>query len=368
MNIANLLISICAAALGIQLFYMLFFLLRIALRKEEKSYEDLPVSVIVCAQNEERKLIENLPLILEQNHPEFQVVVVNDHSWDDSLEILKAFKVKYPHLHLIHLEEDKHRMGGKKFALTLGIKGAKYENLVFIDADCKPCSDKWLSLMAGGFHDKKRMVLGLSFFTKKSGFLNKLIRFDALFIAMQYIGFARAGKPYMGVGRNLAYKKDLFFEQGGFKSHYHIQSGDDDLFVQAAGNKSNCVTVINPQAQTISEAKETFGKWFWQKKRHYTTAKLYKGGISFLLALFPVSYLLMWTSGILAGMLTPNLLLVTGLIVLRYVVLFIIFILTTKRIGQQDLIWLFPFWELLILVLQPVIYTSNLFNKPKTWG
>ena len=190
-----------------------------------------PVSVIICAKNEEANLRENLPLIMEQDYPEFEVLVVNDASTDGTEELLRDMKLRYPHLNTTSIVENVHIRQGKKLALTIGIKGATYDWVVLTDADCKPAGRKWLHTMQSNFSRDCHIVLGIGKYDRKKGLLNILIRFDTLYTALQYTGFAMAGHPYMGVGRNLAYRKSLFFNNKGFASHYELESGDDDLFI-----------------------------------------------------------------------------------------------------------------------------------------
>ena len=243
-----ILLGLAAFFLLIQIFYFVFFFFRLAFHKEQKidSQSLPPISIIVAARSEAHNLVEFLPYLFEQNYPEFEVVVVNDRSWDDTKEILKAFQLKYSNLHVVNIEETNHKSNGKKMAVTLGIKGAKYEHLALTDADCKPVSQNWLMSIGMKFQNSDtKIVLGYSPFKKEKGFLNSLIRFDGFWVALQYLSFAKAGKPYMGVGRNLAYTKNDFFKIGGFKKHYNLKSGDDDLFVNEIANNRNTAVVLN---------------------------------------------------------------------------------------------------------------------------
>ena len=219
----NIVLLVLAIAVFFQLFYFLFFFLRLSFKDKNKGIgKILPVSVVIAARNEESNLVEFLPLILEQNYEKFEVIVVNDRSWDESLDVLLAFEQKYNHLRIVDIPDVGKDGFAKKMALTLGIKAAQYDYLLFTDADCKPVSEQWISEMVKGFSKGKRIVLGAGGYIKQKGVLNRLIRFDASFIAIQYLSFAKAGLPYMGVGRNLAYPNELYDSVRGFKSHYHL--------------------------------------------------------------------------------------------------------------------------------------------------
>ena len=362
-----ILLGFLFAAFLIQLFYQLYFFVRIALWKHrELGVQTPPISIVICAKNEEENLRKLIPVLMDQDYPEFEVVIVNDNSWDDTEDILKAFQISYPNLHCIHLNEEKQMMMGKKFALTLGIKGAKHEQLVLSDADCIPSSNKWLRYMVNEAEEKD-IRLGFSPYKKTNGLLNAMIRFDAFQTGLTYLSFAAAGTPYMGVGRNLSYTKSLFFAKGGFKRHYHIISGDDDLFIKENANKSNTGIVFHPDAQTISTPKDSWKAWWAQKRRHLTTAPHYKFIHKILLALYPLSACLLWLTGIIWSVIHKEFLIAAVLITLRYLIQFITFRGTMKRSNQLSLFWTSPWLEAMLWIINPVLWMSNLFAKPKQW-
>ena len=354
----------------IQLYFFLAYFLKVATAKtQNEPIGKDPVSIIICARNEEKNLMENIPAIMDQDFKEFEVVVVNDSSWDDTEAILKALHVRYPNMHIINLDEEKQNMQGKKFALTLGIKAAKYDTILVTDADCTPDSPHWISRMTGGIQDKKQLALGFSPYTKESGWLNKIIRFDTLMIGLHYLGMAKAGSPYMGVGRNMAYRRELFFSVGGFKSHYSLASGDDDLFVNQVGNKHNTTVVLHPESQTVSVPKTSWKAWFTQKRRHFSTAPYYKAKDKNLLAMWPFSFLLMFI-GFGGALFFKNALFVVGpMLFVRYVLQIAILHGSAKRLElSKDLAWLAPFLEIHLHTLNAGLYIANLVRKPQKWN
>ena len=235
-----------------------------------------PLSVIICSRNEIENLKVNLVPILSQDYPDFEVIVVNDCSNDGSDWFLRDLSMEYKNLKVVTIIEHSRFKHGKKFAVTLGIKAAKNENLVFTDADCKPSSNQWLKHMQNNFTGNTEIVLGYSPYEIKGGFLNKFIRFETFLTALNYLSYALRGIPYMGVGRNMAYKKSLFFSGKGFASHMHILSGDDDLFVNQNANSHNTRIEIHPDAQVWSEPKTSLSGFFSQKLRHQGAGKAYK--------------------------------------------------------------------------------------------
>lgn len=352
---------------GLQLFWTLFFYLRLAFHKTQNLKQTPSVSVIIAARNEEDNLFQLLPKILEQDYPDFEVVVVNHQSIDDSSHILKALQRAYEHLKVIEIERSKHQMHGKKLPLTVGIKGAKYDHLLFTDADCEPSSRYWIREMAGQFCEKKQIVIGYGPYKKEKGLLNRLIRLDTSFIALNYLSFALARAPYMAVGRNLAYTKKMFYAVDGFKSHYGLQSGDDDLFIQDAANKRNYTICLNDGAFCYSEAKKTWEEWTKQKARHFTTTERYRVIKKLLLGIYPTSLLFSHISFV-------SLLIIGGwnnwmagafvfLLLLKWFVFGRCFI----KLREKGFIWALPFWDLFYALLAPILfYTAEKTNK-YTW-
>ena len=206
-----------------QLLFVLIFHFRLLIQKKKELNTALPpVSIVICARNEEDNLYEHLPKILEQDYPQFEVIIVIDQTVDDSVHIIRAFQKDYPQLRCIEMERNRHRQFGKKLPLTVGIKGAAYDKILLIDADCYPQSDQWIRKMISNYTTGKEIVLGYGPYETKKGWLNKFIRFDTAVIAMNYLSFAKSGRPYMAVGRNLSYSKKRWLEVDGFKKHYHV--------------------------------------------------------------------------------------------------------------------------------------------------
>lgn len=367
LGIEHLVFGVFVLMLVIQLFYFLFFFIRLTFFKQKTENERLPpVSVIVCARNEEKNLMDNLPRLFEQDYPDYEVVVVNDRSWDETKDVLHAFQQKYNNLHVINIPDSELNNLGKKLAITLGVKGASNEYLLLTDADCVPSSDQWIRTMAGSF-TRKSLVLGYSPYQKQKGLLNKIIRFDTVQIGVQYLSFALAGLPYMGVGRNMSYRKELFFSVGGFKSHYHIASGDDDLFVNQVAKESAVDIVIDPKAQMVSTPKETFSEWWIQKRRHFTTSTHYRWVHKLFLGLFPLS-LLFFLATFVGLLFTPLWPLACAGYGVRLLVQLLVLRKPMRVLGGKDLYLLTPIIEPLMLLLNPAIYFSNLVVKPTRWS
>lgn len=277
----------------IQLFYWLFLFSKLAFYQQPSllDEEQPPVSVIICARNEEKNLDKNLSHFLNQNYRSFEIIVVNDHSTDKTAEVVLNFQKKYANLRLVNCNSSK-RLPGKKTALTFGIEAARYDRLVLSDADCQPASPEWLRYMQGVLRQNVGIGLGYSPYRTHAEGLNFFIRFETVYTAIQYFSFALAGIPYMGVGRNLSYTKSVFSQTRGFNKHQHIASGDDDLFVNEASQHVQIQIVIHPGAFVFSEPKRTWRGYYHQKSRHLSTATSYQGKHQVLLGALALSHAL----------------------------------------------------------------------------
>ncbi|RYF85799.1 MAG: glycosyltransferase [Chitinophagaceae bacterium] len=355
---------------AVQLFYYLYFFRRVAYHQpsaKEQSQQH-PVSVIICARDEDENIARNLPGVLVQEYPTtHEVIVVNDNSLDDTKYILEELKKTFKGLQIVELSQEAKLIAGKKYPLSIGIKEAKHEVMLLTDADCVPASEHWLYKMQDAFRDSVEVVLGYGAYKKSPGFLNKIIRFETFHTALQYLSYALAGRPYMGVGRNLAYRRGLFLRNKGFSSINHIPSGDDDLFINKVASKNNTAVVIDPEAFTLSSAKETWKDWMRQKRRHYSTGKFYKSSHKFLLGLYTASVFLFYP------LFAASLFLFDWRFVLipfgvRLLVMAIIWNKAMKRLGEQDLFPLFLFWDIWQFFYY-LLFSSSLWKKPrKTWN
>lgn len=327
-----------------------------------------PVSLIVCSKNEAENLKNNIPKWLDQAYPDFQLVLINDASIDETKDVIEQFALEDPRITVVNVENNEAFWGSKKYALTLGIKRAKHKALLFTDADCVPASRDWITEMASKFTDEKELVLGYgAYFKKKGSFLNVLIRFETVITALQYFGYAIFGRAYMGVGRNLAYTTDLFYEQSGFINHMQVPSGDDDLFVNEASTRKNTALSFHPDAFTLSTPKRTFKEWRTQKKRHINVAGLYKKRDRFKLGLFYLSQFLFLVFTITLLIVKYQWEIVVIAIAVRYSVSWFVVGQVASKLKEKDVAFLYPFLELFLIMFQLSIFISNLIAKPSRW-
>ena len=354
----------------VQMIYYWFIFSRLAFYNAAKrpvSDEKKPVSVVICAKNEYHNLVRFLPLVLEQDYPEFEVIVVNDASDDDTFYLLRELSDKHAHLKVVNLHQNLNFYVGKKFPLSIGIKSAKYPTLLLTDADCYPAGPNWIESMQSVFTDKTEIVLGYGAYLTQPGLLNSLIRFDTLNVAMQYMSLALCRLPYMGVGRNLSYHKELFHKVGGFVEHYKISSGDDDLFINQVADGVN--TRIQPAAEatTYSRPKQNFDAWFRQKKRHLTTGGFYKTRHKFTLGLFAFSQLAFFALLIALAVLKVDWMLLLGIFLLRLFTQIFIVKKCMIRLNEKKFLLLTPFFELFMMLVNLLLGFIGLFSRKSQW-
>jgi cellulose synthase/poly-beta-1,6-N-acetylglucosamine synthase-like glycosyltransferase len=350
-----------------QLIWVLFTYLKLALHRETAKGSTPEVSVIITARNEEDNLFQLLPFILNQNYPRFEVIVVNFQSTDDSTHILKALQREHTHLKVIEIQRNKHLSNGKKLPITAAVKGAKYDHLLFTDADCKPSSKNWIRGMAGCFSSKKQIIIGYSPVKKVNTFSNWLIRLDATFSAMNSISTAKAGMPFTAEGRNMGYTKHVFSEVNGFKSHYSIQPGEDDLFVQQAAKKGNYTICLNNEAFSVLDSEPSWKEWLQIQSIKHSTRERYSLIKKVLLGIYPLSLVFMYLSFITLLMISKvnglNMIIIGTILLLKW----IIFGVILSRIKEKQFIAGVLIWDVLYAIAAPILYYSPDHSTRSSW-
>ena len=356
------LLIIFAICLAVQVVYILLYSIVIGSFKKNNADSETPVSVIVCVRNELQNLQKNLPHILNQDHDKFEVIVVNDRSTDGSYEYLIELKNEYSNFKLVQVDNVPDHIHSKKFAITLGVKAAQYNDLLFTDADCSPNTSKWVSAMVS----KKSFVLGVSLYEKRKGLLNLFVRFETYITAIQYIGNALLGKPYMGVGRNMGYDKSMFIEKKGFNQFQGVIGGDDDLFVNQHVSRKNVEITLGKDALMYSLPKTSWASFFRQKTRHLSVGKYYKFTDKILLGIYTLSLIGFWISGIGFVFTEPKIVLVGFTI--RLMFMYLLFYLASKKYGERFVPFLMPILDFLYVIYYISAGTVAAFSKKIRWN
>lgn len=365
------LISLFGLFAFVQLLYLLIFSIAIAKKRPVSGHASPPVSVLVCAHDEEENLKLLVPELLKQDYPDFEVIVVNDRSNDNTYDLLRELSQADDRLKMVNVKDTPSHVNGKKYAITLGIRAASNDWILLTDADCKPVSDTWIRSMSQSFTDDAQFVLGFAPYQTTAGFLNHFIRFETIITALQYLSLALMRSPYMGVGRNLAYRKSLFLEKKGFNNYLHVIGGDDDLFVNQHANGKNTRVHIAAEAITTSAPEKTWTDFFYQKIRHLSVGKYYRGKHKWVVGAFKISWVftllvgavclaLFWQNHILAGA-------VAGVLICRWILLGVAISCLLKRAGLTFTFALIPVLD----IVYPIYYISTgltaLFTKKVRW-
>ena len=370
-HLPEILLVVFGFVVFLQILYYILLFYRFSAHKQTppEPQEKLPVSIVMVAKNDAHFLIKTLPELLNQDYPQFEVVVVNDNSNDETPQLVKDFQYRYKNLKLVDLESSVTNIKGKKFPLSLGIKAATYEHVLLTDADCLPATNQWVKLMARHFNETTNIVLGFNSIRKKIGFLNAFIRYDKMHQAIQYFSYCLAKIPYMGVGQNLAYTKSIFFNNKGFASQNHLRFGDDDLFINQVATPINCAIEYEEEAHTISRPNSNFNRWLLLKIFRSRTRNLYTRVDRFLLNFY---HFLMTVSYIALGFAiyaTLNKLIyfiiVMGILFVKLAVQYVCFGFAAVKLNEKRLIPHILLFDILFSALNPIIYIASKFKEKK---
>lgn len=352
---------------AIQLTFNALSILKIRSFKMKEHYldiEDKPLSVIICTHNE----LENLKKLLEklnvQAYTEFELVVVDDRSEDGTYDYLLNLEKKWNNLKVVRIEWTPRHINEKKYAISLGVRAASNEHLLFTDADCEPRSIYWMKTMMNQFTDSVEFVLGFSYYKEYPGMLNLFIRHETLQTAILYLTLALTGLPYMGVGRNLGYRKSFFLDKKGFSKMLKVVGGDDDLFVNRYAQKNNTLPVIHPDAIIFSEPKLNLRDYIVQKMRHLSVGKKYKIRHQSILGIYTLSKLIFWLGGLALIILNYHLLWSAGIILAVMLLSWWSFREITKKYEvkyEHGWIWLMDFMYISFLI----IFSLSAFSSKK---
>lgn len=340
--------------------------------KKDVSTDLPPVSVIISANNQREQLENNLRCILEQDYPEFQVVVVDDASTDDTADLLNELTKEYPHLYQTFVPIGVQSISERKIALTVGIKAAKYDHLLFTDANCKPVSNQWIRSMVRHFTTGTEVVLSYSRYETKEVMARHLIAYDNLFTAMRFLGRAALGRPYMGAGQNMAYKKDLFFRQKGFASHLKLKSGEDDLFIASVATRKNTRVEVSADSVMEIQSNDPVFRWRDQRFSRLQTSGYYRFFPKFFIGLevttrllFIGLFLLLLIWGILSA--NPALWAISAvLFVLRLVVQVCVVNACASVLNETRFYLSLPLFDLILPFYTLIQRLENLFVRRKS--
>ncbi len=344
--------------LSIQMVYLIFIFGRLLVYSKKKNSSNTSdklesVTVTIAARNEKERLQTLIPELFKQDYEDYEVLIIDDRSNDGTHELLQEFLNIYPKLRTVTVDYTPEHVTSKKYALTLGIKVSPNDVILLTDADCVPASKDWIRLMTEPVRERGKIYsIGYSGYERKPGFLNSWIQYETLLTALYYLSFGLWKAPFMGVGRNLCYRKDHFMKVKAFKDIWQLEGGDDDLFVNKYVSSKNAEVVIHPDSITFSEPKSDRKSYLTQKKRHLSVGKYYRFKDKRKIGMYTLSHALFWIAGI--GLLIysginqnwEQFLIVCGIILVRTLVLSFLFQQAAKKVqgyGSSKMTWLHDF-------------------------
>ncbi len=354
--------GISAGLFLLQLFFILYIYARpLRLYKKNDPATDriiptnTPVSVIVYAHREPEALERNLPFILEQEYPDYEVIVVNDGSDAESEDILKRFSLSYKHLYYSFVPVETRYLSHKKLALMIGIKAAKHDKLLFTEASCRPLEKNWIASMAGSYREHSEIILGFSSYGNYPGIWQKICAYENVARGLQCLSSALGGHPFFGDGRNLSYRQSLFFAHKGYSQSLNLHAGADDLFVNETADGHNTRVNYSPSSITETDRLNDFSAYKEVKIAQKTTRKYYRGWQSAVFRLDTAGFICLlaasifcigvgiggnWFFSLLGG----------SFLLVRWIIKMIVFKKSATMLRQSFPVGWLPFIELLLPV------------------
>jgi len=367
-------ILVFGAATLFQILYYWIVFGRVAFYNPKKhpASEAFPsVSVIIVAENDYQNLRRNISALLEQDYPDFEVVVVNSSPQETaSFYLLKGSQDKYSNLKIVDLPSVKTTFhSNKKFLLAIGVKESVKDILLATNIDCQPNSPYWIRSMVSQMNGEKQLVLGYTGLT--TAHANRFYRLDKVNTSLTYLSLARCGMPYTGTGDNLACSRELFNKAHGFVSHYAIPYGEDTLFVNRNATRKNTTVALAPDSLVHIQTKMRFRRWMYLKKVARCSQKHYKKRHRFMLTLFPFTRFLCYLSFIgLLCLLPLNTMfylyyIIIGIFALRMFSQLFITKKAMQRFHEKGLLFLQPFLEPVYMILSWVTFFKTLFRRKR---
>ena len=339
-------------------------------KKAALGFRDIPVSVVIVVRDDAAQVLQTLPYLLEQEYSFYEIVIVNDRSRDEnSLHAIKEYKERYPNIKIVDLSTAVSTSRGKKMAISMGIKCASYDHILLTSPNCKPASRQWLSLMAQNFQFQHRIVLGYNTFDKKKGPYSHFLHYDNLVNAMQYFSHALMRSTYRGDLNNVAFLRQLFYNQKGFISYNHLLYGEEDIFIHRASSKNNTAIEFSPDAATVRQHTPQYRFWRIHKISLFYTRKFNSLKNRFLLGGFELTNLLFYillVVSVITAIHQPLALYITlGIALLRIISLYIVTGISAKKLKETQIIPYFLFYDILFSILNPLYWLSAKIHHKK---
>ena len=370
---AHIIFLIFLISCSIQVLFYVFVFAPFAFSKPKikSTVSNLKVSVIIAARNEYENLKNLLPKLEAQEYSKFEVIIINDRSEDKTGEILSFWEKQHDWLKVLHHTEIPTGVNPKKYAISQGVAQASGEIIILTDADCLPYTSKWINSIVANYSEKTGIVLGYSSYIADNSVLNFFIRWETLYTAVQYYSIAHAGIPYMGVGRNLSYRKKLFIDNKGFEKIAKITGGDDDLFVSGLATAENTSYVCSLDSQTVSVPEKSWKDWFKQKRRHLSVGVHYPLKIVLILGVLNVSQIFFYVTLLLLIIVWYKIVIVAAVYLFRMLTVWLVLRKVDQKLNKKNQHWhltdFAPIFELFYVAYYIVTGLATLTNRNIKW-
>ncbi len=270
------------------------------------------VSVVVATHNEAENLQTLLAALQHQSYPKelCEFILIDDRSNDGTHEVLEEWKKRLP-LRSLRIDSVPDGVNPKKLALSAGIRQARGEVIVTTDADCVP-PPRWLELIMSGFEKDVGAVIGVSPWYAEGKFWSRIIALESFATTIVSLAGVGHDRPFLAVGRNFAFRRELFERVGGYDSDMHIFSGDDDLLLQkiSAVPSVRVTAVFSNESIVPSRGAENLQAFIRQKRRHISSSKVYPRAVQLAYALYHLSNFILWLSPFFLGLIGLGFLLI----------------------------------------------------------
>ena len=350
--------------LFVQLVYLAALTIKILNYRHPQTHLFHSVSIIIASRNEAENLPRLITMLLNQEHPDFEIIIANDRSEDGSTELLDELARQHAQLKIIHINKLPGQWTGKKYALYKAIQQASNDILLFTDADCLPRSNQWIQQMTGGECNDIR--IGYSPYKTKGHLLGMLIHFETLMTAWQYLGWALWKWPYMAVGRNMAIRKEVY-DLNFLNKIKHLEGGDDDLMLAHLAKQHKVAVNFQKEAQTFSFPEKNWCNYFKQKTRHLSAGKHYRQKEKTVLSFYMLSYVMSWGLFVwlLANPSVPDhLILAFGI---KSVAYYIMMYVVSRQFNNNFRIWALPLIDACYVCSVVIVTVRLLFSKKPVW-
>jgi len=197
----------------ISILFLFLFTGRILFRKKIQHSTAAPLSLIYTVRNEETRLKNNMAPVLSINGVDFEVIVVDDFSQDNSFQVLGMLRGRSDRLKVSTLQQE--TRFSTKMAQNLALKAASFEWILTVPISYENASIEWISGISNALDFNKTVVLSYCSAQNSGGFINRIYRIENYLSFTKSVGYILNNFPFVYSEENVAFQKKKYFEIGG---------------------------------------------------------------------------------------------------------------------------------------------------------